>query len=61
MFIPPFGDETIAIEPDPLSNKNERYNYFLKNAFSTKKISLHFFPCLPVCGVTRVLPNIFSA
>jgi hypothetical protein len=33
MFIPPFGEATIAIDPDPLSNKNDKYNYFLKKAF----------------------------
>lgn len=48
MFPPPFEDETIAICPDPLSNKKDRYNYFLKKAFSTKNISLHLFPYEPV-------------
>jgi hypothetical protein len=48
IFIPPFGEATIAIEPDPLSSKKDKYNYFLKKAFSTKNKSLHFFPCLPV-------------
>lgn len=33
MFIPPLGEETTAIDPDPRSNKNDKYNYFLKKAF----------------------------
>lgn len=35
------------------------YNYFLKNAFSTKNTSFTLRPDAPVWGVTRVFPNIF--
>ena len=48
IFMPPLAELTIAMVPDPRSSKNDNYNYFLKKAFSTKKISLHFFPVFPV-------------
>ena len=44
IFPPPFSEDTTPICPELRSNKNERYSYFLKKAFSTRKTSLHFFP-----------------
>lgn len=61
IFIPPLGEAIIAIEPEDLSNRKDKYSYFLKKIFSTRKTSLHFLPAFPVWGVTNVLPIIFSA
>ena len=44
MFIPPFGEATMAIDPDPRSRRIDKYSYFLRKIFYTIKTSLHILP-----------------